>query len=359
MSFYALGIKPLIDALSQATQEELCKQSWYADDSNAAGRLREVKKWWDTLIVLGPKYGYYPKPSKTVLIVKDPSIEQLANDLFAGTGVQITLQGQRHLGASIGSEDFKDLYVSMKVEKWVEDINDLAKIAVDEPQIAYAAYTKSICHRWTFVQRTMSDISSLFTPIEECLRNNLIPSILGRRVSDLEMKIISLPVHLGGFGITNPVENAEREFFASVQVTKNLSDLIVQQKQDRSLYNQEGTAEIIKQLKSNKESFLLDKFNGLVSAIEDPHLKRCLILNEVKGSGSWLTALPLKCHDFCLNKQEFRDAICLRYGWKIPNTPKTCGCGTANSVDHTLICAKGGYVAMRHNALRDFNAEMQ
>ena len=126
MSFYALGIKPLIDALSQATQEELCKQSWYADDSNATGRLREVKKWWDTLIVLGPKYGYYPKPSKTVLIVKDPSMEQLANDLFAGTGVQITLQGQRHLGASIGSEDFKDLYISMKVEKWVEDINYLA-----------------------------------------------------------------------------------------------------------------------------------------------------------------------------------------------------------------------------------------
>ena len=82
MSFYALGIKPLIDALSQATQEKLCKQSWYADDSNAAGRLREVKKWWDTLIVLGPKYGYYPKPSKTVLIVKDPSMEQLAKDLF-------------------------------------------------------------------------------------------------------------------------------------------------------------------------------------------------------------------------------------------------------------------------------------
>ena len=44
MAFYALGIKPLIDARIQATKE-LFKQSWYADDSNAAGRLREVKKW--------------------------------------------------------------------------------------------------------------------------------------------------------------------------------------------------------------------------------------------------------------------------------------------------------------------------
>ena len=75
--------------------------------------------------------------------------------------------------------------------------------------------------------------------------------------------------------------------------------------------------------------------------------------------GCWLTSLPLKDHGYCLNKQEFRDAICLRYGWSIPNTPLYCGCGAKNSVDHTLICQKGGYVALRHNALRDLNADLQ
>ena len=34
-------------------------------------------------------------------------------------------------------------------------------------------------------------------------------------------------------------------------------------------------------------------------------------------------------------------------------------CGAKNSVDYTLICAKGGYVALRHNALRDLNADLQ
>ena len=62
---------------------------------------------------------------------------------------------------------------------------------------------------------------------------------------------------------------------------------------------------------------------------------------------------------YCLNKQEFKDGICLRYGWEIPNTPQFCGCGQRNSVDHTLICKKGGYVAMRHNNLRDMNADFQ
>ena len=30
----------------------------------------EMKTWWDTLMTEGPKYGYYPKPSKSFLIVK-------------------------------------------------------------------------------------------------------------------------------------------------------------------------------------------------------------------------------------------------------------------------------------------------
>ena len=359
MAFYALGITPLIKTLSDAVDQEQCKQSWFADDSSAAGKLRETKKWWETLLHIGPKYGYYPKAIKTVLIIKDHSLLDLASELFAGTGVQITLQGQRHLGATIGNENFKNIYVSKKVEKWVKDVNDLAKIAVDEPQVGLSAYTKSICHRWTFVQRTISDTSSLFTPLENCLRESFIPSIIGRQVSDLERKIISLPVRYGGLGIANPVENADREYLASLQITRNLSNMIIDQQQDITAYDHENTALVIKQLKSQKEASLLEKFNQVKDDIADPLLQRCLLLNKEKGAGSWLTALPLKSHDYRLNKQEFRDAICLRYGWKIPNTPKQCGCGAANSVNHTLICAKGGFVAMRHNALRDLNAEMQ
>ena len=61
---------------------------------------------------------------------------------------------------------------------------------------------------------------------------------------------------------------------------------------------------------------------------------------------------------YTLNKQEFRDAICLRYSWMIPNTPSFCGCGKKNSVDHTLNCKLGGYVTMRHNNIRDFEAHL-
>ena len=53
------------------------------------------------------------------------------------------------MGAALGSEEFKELYVSNKVQKWVQDVEELAKIASDEPQVVYSCFTKAISHRCT------------------------------------------------------------------------------------------------------------------------------------------------------------------------------------------------------------------
>ena len=73
--------------------------------------------------------------------------------------------------------------------------------------------------------------------------------------------------------------------------------------------------------------------------------------SKVKGSSIWLTSLPLEVH-------EFRDALCLRYGWTIPNTPLSCICGTKFDVDHVLNCRRGGFTIQRHNKLRDLTASL-
>ena len=136
--------------------------------------------------------------------------------LFDGSGVKI-MTGQ-YLGAAIGATDFKTVYVSKKINKWVQDIEELSAIAVEEPQVALSAFTKGICHRWTFIQRTLDGIGSLFQPLEDCIRHKLIPSIVGRNVSDVERSILSLPVRYGGLGIANPVNTSEREYQASKKI---------------------------------------------------------------------------------------------------------------------------------------------
>ena len=56
MAMYAIGIRPLVNILGEKTDSENCKQVWYADDSSAAGKLREMRKWWDILNAEGPKF---------------------------------------------------------------------------------------------------------------------------------------------------------------------------------------------------------------------------------------------------------------------------------------------------------------
>ena len=76
------------------------------------------------------------------------------------------------------------------------------------------------------------------------------------------------------------------------------------------------------------------------------------------GSSNWLTALPLREAGFSLNKQEFRDALAIRYNISIKELPETCACGSEFTCDHAMICKKGGLISLRHNDLRDITYEL-
>ena len=209
-----------------------------------------------------------------------------AIELFGNTNVEITWQGQRHLGAVIGTGDFKNKYVTEKVDKWIEDITAIANIANEELQAALSAYTKSICHRWVFVQRTIPNTSHLFEPLEQCIRQILIPAVVGRAVSDNERKILSLPVRWGGLGIADPTETADREYEASCAITEDLAHLIIAQQRDLALYDSDKTMDKLKNLKTAKETFLSEKFDQVLADADNTLLKRCMLLNKDKGAGS-------------------------------------------------------------------------
>ena len=138
MAMYALAISPLINKLKQLCPD--VKQVWYADDATGAANCTKLRGWWDELSTHGPLFGYYPNAPKTHLIVKEEH-EARATEAFNGTGVQITTEGKRHLGAAIGSHSFAEEYVNNKVKKWTEEIKHLAKVAVSQRHAAYAAFT--------------------------------------------------------------------------------------------------------------------------------------------------------------------------------------------------------------------------
>ena len=108
-----------------------------------------------------------------------------------------------------------------------------------------------------------------------------------------------------------------------------------------------------------EEKILADRMNEqpeLVNTKLTSELKQCVQLSKEKGSSSWLSVLPLEEHGLYSHKREFRDALCLRYGWKLNNTPQTCSCGTQFTVNHAMICHMGGFPTIRHNEIRDITA---
>ena len=47
------------------------KEVVFADDYSVADNLNGIKDYWDKLTSVGSKYGYFPKPTKYYLIVKE------------------------------------------------------------------------------------------------------------------------------------------------------------------------------------------------------------------------------------------------------------------------------------------------
>ena len=73
MAMYALSAAPLINKCqSVLPTEDLPRtvQVWYGDDAAAAGNLKPLRNFWDIVVQHGREYGYFPKPSKTFLIVQ-------------------------------------------------------------------------------------------------------------------------------------------------------------------------------------------------------------------------------------------------------------------------------------------------
>ena len=110
MSFYALGTVTLLNYLLIASPN--AKDVCLADDISGTGILVNLKKWPSTIISEGSKFGYYVTEDKSWLIVKNENLLNEAQQIFSNSDIKFTSVGKRHLGAAIGSSDFRKVYAT-------------------------------------------------------------------------------------------------------------------------------------------------------------------------------------------------------------------------------------------------------
>ena len=326
-----------------------------ADDSAGAGALHALREWWDSLCSAGADYGYNTNSLKTVLLVKADLLEE-AVAIFEGTGVRITLEGVRYLGSAVGEPAFLERFFLDKVEEWKREIQKLATFAVTEPHAAFAALTHGLHGKYTYLLRTLPAPVEGLDDLDNAIVQWLLPALTGRaKFSDAELELLRLPARLGGMGLPHLRAVAADHLAGSREMTKGqVNEIFMQNCQHdtptvNTLHREAESAR--NRMKNRRRKAEAVRCKNLIrtwptqqSQIE--HLSE-------KGSSSWLTALPLKEHGFWLSKQDFRDAVALRYSWQLENTPLTCVCGKDFSADHAMTCTFGGFPTIRHNEVRD------
>ena len=255
MSFYALGTIPLLNMLqiSSPNVSNVC----LADDITGAGSLVNLKNWWATIISKGSNIGYYVNESKSWLIVKDELKLDEAKRLFNMTGIKFTTEGKRHLGASIGSEDFRKIYATEKVQEWCDEIEKLSEYAKTQPQAAYAAFCHGEVHKYTYFMRTIPNMDNYLKPLDEQISTKFIPSLLQSITTEEERKFYSLHIRFGGLGIPIISETAIEHYNASKKITAPLVSLMLLQ--GNSLPDKKEIKELKLEVKKQQENLLTEK----------------------------------------------------------------------------------------------------
>ena len=149
---------------------------------------------------------------------------------------------------------------------------------------------------------------------------------------------------MGGLGIENPTLTADTMYENSVHCTGPLVEHLLS---DEELVS--STLDSIDKLALERtkecESRTTDKHTVEINALKEQMTEteiRLVKLNREPGASSWLTARPIEAHGHHLIKQEFVDAMHIRYGLLFLDLQAKCPCGTSNSADHALSCPKGG-----------------
>ena len=100
------------------------------------------------------------------------------------------------LGSPVGSTEFVWSEINKRISLWCEKLHLLSGIARSQPQSAYSAFTHGLFGEWSYIFRTCYIEDHHVEPLEKCMREVFIPSVLGREAVMIqrEFSFLSLPV---------------------------------------------------------------------------------------------------------------------------------------------------------------------
>ena len=112
------------------------------------------------------------------------------------------------------------------------------------------------------------------------------------------------------------IRSVDAEYQASIRVSASLvSKLYPQSHETRE---EAKVQRLVYATRKEKDDGLKEELEEVKAMLPDK-TQRAVDLACEKGASNWLTVIPFKDMEFDLNKQEFHNAVRLRYNWPIPD----------------------------------------
>ena len=185
-------------------------------------------------------------------------------------------------------------------------------------------------------------------PIEEALREKFFPALFGgEEINAKFRKIIGHSVKHGGLGILDPRLSEESAYNTS----KAASGELVESLLGGSALNYVGHRACVRKvnLSARREKMHVD-LGELARQKELAGGQERNRLHRATRNGAWFSPAPHRLNGTELSWEEFRDYLCLQYGLRPQDIPVTCdGYVKKFSIDHALLCLKGGLVFEWHD----------
>ena len=163
-------------------------------------------------------------------------------------------------------------------------------------------------------------IGSEFIGIEDALSHFFLPSLFGDNYDDDDPRrdLSCLPVKWAGMAIPDPTSSAESNYEASTLLCSHIVSAFKGNDKFHSANHTSMTKEVKAVLKLRNAAKFEARLDSLASEL--PCDSRRTILRG-KSTGQWLSVPPSTVNGTELAKQEFRDALLLRYARSPPDLP--------------------------------------
>ncbi|CAI7903792.1 unnamed protein product [Closterium sp. NIES-54] len=317
-------------------------------------------------------------------------------------GLPLTHEGVRVLGSPVGSQRFCADLVRSTLTNAAAPLGSLASI---HPQHTLLLSSRCISRRIGYLLRTtptdVLPLSEWHAWCAELLNTALTAASIQPPRRDTEFNFLlrqaTLPVALGGLGLTDPTAEAAPAYLAStteaLRLLRSLDlpataalgsnsnalqpsaahSVTIQDMEGRlpplALQNLRGEQEtpsqdqlqraLSQEVHAAKADALTEESRAIRSAPKMGHTLRLVSLRG-EGAGAWLQALPLT-PDLCFSPEQFRTALAFRMGIR-QNVPTVCECGElvadCSLPNHLLRCSTGPDRTRTHNQLAFAVAKM-